>query len=170
MRALLFALSIIAPIGPAAAAQDSGKQMTGVAPNAPLAVPPASMVVEPVGMMIAACDGNGDAVVTHDEMTQCVARSFAAIDTAHKGSIGFIDYSDWARRYLGDPNAAPGPFEMDSDNDNRITLAEMQAKFDTIFARLDRDHDGKLTRAELLTIRANPGGYGDDSDRKHKRR
>jgi Ca2+-binding EF-hand superfamily protein len=45
----------------------------------------------------------------------------------------------------------------------------MQAKFDAIFARLDRDHDGKLTRSELLVIRANPGGYWND-DRKHKKR
>jgi len=153
----------------AASAQTGGDQVTVTAPTAPPAAPPASMVVEPVGMMIAACDANGDAIVTRDEMKQCVARSFAAIDVDHKGSIGFIDYSDWARIYLGDPNATPGPFDMDTDNDNRITLAEMDARFDAVFDRLDRDHDGKLTRAELLTIRANPGGYGGD-DRKHKKR
>jgi hypothetical protein len=151
------------------AAQEGSQQVTVTAPTTPPQAPPASMVVEPVGMMIAACDANGDAIVTHEEMTACVARSFAAIDVDHKGSIGFIDYSDWARIYLGDANAAPGPFEMDTDNDNRITLAEMQAKFDAIFARLDRDHDGKLTRAELLVIRANPGGYWQD-DRRHKKR
>jgi Ca2+-binding EF-hand superfamily protein len=162
-------LLLVAVAASAAMAQDSGTQVTVTAPTTPPAAPPASMVVEPVGMMIAACDANNDAIVTHEEMTQCVARSFAAIDMDHKGSIGFIDYSDWARIYLGDPNAAPGPFEMDTDNDNRITLAEMEAKFDAIFARLDRDHDGKLTRAELLTIRANPGGYWQD-DHKHKKR
>ena len=139
------------------------------APAPPGAQPPATMVVEPAAMMIAACDANGDAIVTRDEMHACVARSFDSIDTAHKGWIGYIDYGDWAATWLGDANAVPGPFAVDTDNDNRITLAELQARFDAIFDRLDKDKDGRLNRAELLTIRADPGGYG-DRDRKRRGR
>jgi hypothetical protein len=143
------------------------------APQQPLAIvpvaqPPATMVVEPAAMMIAACDANGDAIVTRDEMHLCLAHSFDSIDTAHKGSIGYIDYSDWALKWLGDANAVPGPYAVDTDNDNRITLAELQARFDAIFDRLDTDKDGKLTRAELLTIRANPCGTGDDRRHRHR--
>jgi hypothetical protein len=85
-----------------------------------------TMVVEPVAMMIAACDADGDGRVTRAELTPCVARSFAAIDTAHAGSIGYIGYGDWALKWLGDANALPSPFSVDADNDNRITLAELQ--------------------------------------------
>ena len=116
--------------------------------------PPATIVVEPVAMMIAACDANNDGKTTRDELTACVTRSFEAIDTGHRGSLGYIDYSDWALKWLGDRNALPSPFTVDADGDNRITLAELQAQFVTLFARFDTDKDGAVTRAELLTIRA----------------
>jgi hypothetical protein len=116
--------------------------------------PPATTVAEPVAMMIAACDANGDAVVTRDELARCVERSFGSVDTDHKGSIGYIAFSDWSLMWLGDRNALPGPFETDADSDNHITVAELQAKLDSVFTRLDTDKDGKLTRAELLTIRS----------------
>ena len=116
--------------------------------------PPATMVVEPVAMMIAACDTDGDGRTTAAELHACVERSFAAIDTGHKGSLGYIEFADWAERWLGDRNALPSPFEVDADGDNRITLAEIQVKMAQIFRRLDRDHDGVVTRAECLTIRA----------------
>lgn len=116
--------------------------------------PPATMVVEPAAMMIAACDLDRDGRTTAGELQACVERSFAAIDSAHKGSLGYIEFADWAERWLGDRNALPSPFEVDSDGDNRITVAELNAKMAQIFRRLDRDHDGAVTRAECLTIRA----------------
>jgi len=116
--------------------------------------PPATMVVEPAAMMIAACDLDHDGRTTAAELHNCVERSFAAVDTDHKGSLGYIGFADWAERWLGDRNALPSPFEVDSDADNRITLAELQVKMAEIFRRLDRDHDGVVTRAECLTIRA----------------
>ena len=100
------------------------------------------------------------------ELDAGVRRSFAAIDTAHGGSFGYIGYSDWALRWLGDRNALPSPFEVDADGDNRITLAELQAQFARVFARLDKDGDGVVTRAEALTIRASvPDERG---QRKHR--
>lgn len=129
--------------------------------------PPATMVVEPVAMMIAACDADGDARVTAEELHRCVARSFAAIDTARQGYLGYIAFADWAERYLGDRNALPSPFEVDADGDNRITLAELQTKLALVFRRLDRDHDNVVTRAECLTIRATvPGDRAPDGKRK----
>jgi hypothetical protein len=116
--------------------------------------PPATIVAEPVALMIAACDANGDAKVTRTELDACVKRSFAAVDTGNAGSIGYIGYSDWALLWLGDRNALPSPFTVDTDGDNRITLAELEAQFATLFARFDTDKDGVLTRAELLTIKA----------------
>ncbi|MBI3742736.1 MAG: cell division protein FtsZ [Chloroflexi bacterium] len=35
-----------------------------------------------------------------------------------------------------------------------LTLAELTAQFDRLFARFDANHDGAVTRAELLTIRS----------------
>ncbi|MEH3158779.1 MAG: EF-hand domain-containing protein [Sphingomonas taxi] len=115
--------------------------------------PPATMVVEPVAMAIAAFDTDGDGRTSRAELEAGVARSFAAIDTARSGSLGYIAFADWAERWLGDRNALPSPFEVDTDGDNRITLAELQAAFARVFARLDADKDGSVTRKEVLTIR-----------------
>ncbi|RZL60701.1 MAG: EF-hand domain-containing protein [Sphingomonas sp.] len=119
--------------------------------------PPATFVVEPVGMAIAGFDADGDGRTSRAELDAGVRRSFAAIDTGKAGTIGYIAFADWAERWLGDRNALPSPFEVDSDGDNRITLAELQATFARIFARLDVDKDGVVTRKELLTIRAMAG-------------
>ncbi len=116
----------------------------------------ATLVVEPVGMFLAACDADGDARTTRAEADAAVARSFADIARG-AATIGYIAYADWAERWLGDRTALPGPFEVDRDGDNRITPGELQARIAAIFQRIDRDRDGVLTRAELLTIRSMPG-------------
>ncbi len=140
-----------------------------VPPPAPPGQPPATMVVEPVATMIAAFDKDGDARVTKAERETGVRHSFESIDKDGSGKLGYIAFADWAERWLGDRNALPSPFETDSDGDNQITLAELQAKFAEIFARLDRDNDGVLTRAELLTIRAVvPSNRSDKKKRKSK--
>jgi hypothetical protein len=115
--------------------------------------PFASIVAEPAAMAIAACDGDNDAVVTRAELHACLARSFAGIAQG-KPDIGYIGYGDWALRWLGDANALPSQYGVDTDNDDRITLAELIAEFDRFFARYDVDKSGSLTRAELLTIRS----------------
>ena len=153
MLPLLLALAQAAPV--ASAAPGPGQ-------------PPATMVVEPVAMTIAGFDADGDGRVTRAECDAGVARSFAQVSGASAGSIGYIGYGEWAKRWLGDANALPSPFSVDANGDNRITLAELTAAIDAVFARLDRDHDGVLTHAELLTIRVTGTGGADDGRRRHK--
>ena len=164
--AALFVVAIGSVFAAPVSAQDTHATQPGqltTPGSAPIAngssgQPPATMVVEPVAMMIAACDTDNDGKTTRVELIQCVTKSFDAIDTGHKGSIGYIDYSDWALKWLGDRNALPSPFTIDSDGDNRITLTELQAGLGALFTRFDTDKDDAATRAELLTIRATAGG------------
>ena len=129
-------------------------------------LPLATIVAEPVAVAIAGFDADGDGRVTRDELSAGIARSFAAADPSKNGSIGYIAFADWAERWLGDRNAVPSALEVDRDGDNRITLAELSARFDAIFTRLDRDKDGALSHAELLTIRASAArGEGDRDGR-----
>jgi Ca2+-binding EF-hand superfamily protein len=131
------------------------------------AQPVPTVIVEPVAMMIAAFDSDGDARVTRAEFDAGLRHSFDSIDTDRKGSIGYIAFSDWSERWLGDRNTLPNPFEVDRDGDNRITFAELAERFDLLFTRFDANKDGVLVRSELVTIRPqtfNPGG-----DRKRKR-
>jgi Ca2+-binding EF-hand superfamily protein len=139
-----------------AATPGSDQTVTVTARPAPFAQTPATMVVEPVAMMIAAFDADGDGKTTRAEMEAGVKRSYDLIDTAHQGSIGYLQFADWAERWLGDRNALPSPFDVDKDTDNRITLPELQAHFSRLFSRFDRDQDGAISRAEALTIRTTP--------------
>ena len=125
------------------------------APAGPAAQPFATFVAEPAALLIAACDADGDAVVTRAELHACLQRSFVGI-AAGKPDVGYIGYGDWATRWLGDANALPSPFGVDTNNDDRITIAELTAEFDRLLDRYDADKNGSVTRAELLTIRSAP--------------
>jgi hypothetical protein len=119
----------------------------------PQTQPAATVMAEPVAMMIAAFDGDGDARVSRAEFDAGLRRSFDSIDTRKTGSLGYIAYSDWSERWLGDRNTLPSPFETDRDGDNKITFDELAARFSLLFARFDTNKDGSLARGELLTLR-----------------
>ncbi|KQT31955.1 calcium-binding protein [Sphingomonas sp. Leaf412] len=119
---------------------------------------PATMVVEPVAMLIATFDADDDAMVDRSELLSGVKTSFEAIDTGKTGTMRYIAFSDWALRYLGDRAALPSPYEVDRDQDDKVTLNEMQDHFSRLFARYDRDGDKLISRAELVTYRTGPIG------------
>ena len=135
--------------------------------NAPA---PATVMAEPLALPIAAADADGDARTSRAELAAGLARSFAVVAKGQR-DIGYLAFADWAKRELGNANALPSPFEVDRDGDNRITLAELQARLAAVFARLDVDKDGFLTRAELLTIDiGRPGGRERPEDERGDRR
>jgi len=134
----------------------------GPAPD-PRQPPQSTIMAEPVAVMLAGFDTDLDGRITRAEAEAGVKRSFDAINVGHADGIGYIQFADWAQRWLGDRNALPSPFETDTNADNRITLAELDAKIMQIFDRLDRNHDGVLDHAELLTldgVRRSGGGRG----------
>lgn len=148
---------MILPFFLALAAQQSAPPPAGVPVRQaePGAEPIPLMIAEPVAMAIAAFDRDGDAIVTRAESTAGVAQSFAAVAKGQP-SLGYIAFGDWAERWLGNRNALPSPFEVDQDGDNKITLPELQARFELFFDRFDRDRNGSITRSELLTVRQMP--------------
>jgi hypothetical protein len=132
-------------------------------------MPRATVMAEPVALAIAGWDADGDGRTTRAELQAGAARSFAAIDTAGRGDMGYIGFADWAERWLGNRSALPSPFELDADQDDRISRAEFEAGLLRVFVRLDADKDGAVSRAEMLTIR--PGlREPDPRDRDKKRR
>lgn len=153
------------------AGQTSVGRVTALSPrdSRPQPVQPtATLVVEPAAMAIAACDSDGDGRTSRAELDACLARSFAAVDTGRTGKLRQIAYADWATRFLGNANALPSALEADSDGDDAVSLPELQAAFGRIFDRLDKDRDGYVSRAELLTVRSglSERGPGDKRGRK----
>ena len=138
----------------AAAGQDSGPDVRVLGPGKPNGQTPATLVVEPAAMLIVACDGNADGQTTRDELDICLQHGFVKSAGRAVATLGYIDYGRWQRTWLGDQGALPSPFEVDRDGDDRISLDELQAQFAKLFARFDKDHDGAVTRAEALTVRA----------------
>lgn len=117
---------------------------------------PATMLVEPVAMFVAACDADTDGTTTSSELDACVTKTFAAIDAGNSGALRYLAYADWAKRFLGDANALPSPFEVDRDNDDQITLEELQRHFARLYTRFNKDGQPGIRRAELLTFRTAP--------------
>jgi Ca2+-binding EF-hand superfamily protein len=125
--------------------------------GSPVGTPPpqpaANLLAEPVALMIAAFDSDGDAKVTRAEFDAGLRHAFDSADPQHTGSVGYLHFSDWAEQWLGNRNALPSPFEVDADGDNRITFAELAARFDLFFTRFDTNKDGVLVRSELVLLR-----------------
>jgi len=164
MRLFLLLAACTAAL-PAAAQQRPAPDAITV--NAPGAQPQATVIAEPVALLIAGFDSDGDARVTRAEFDTGLKRSFDSADTGHSGSLGYIAYSDWSLRWMGDRNTLPSPFEMDRDGDNKVSWAEFQDRFALIWTRFDKNKDGVIERSELVTIR--PPAFN-PMDGKRKRR
>lgn len=165
-RLPMLALPLLALAAPAAAQRPAGAPPPEAARD-PRSPPVSTIMAEPVALLIAASDGDGDARVTPAELDAGLARSFAATAGSASATMGYIQFADWAERWLGDRNALPSPFDVDTDQDNRITLAELRGEFARLFARFDKNKDGAIARSELLTLgggfgppRGGPGGPG----------
>jgi len=136
------------------AAQQSGSA-TQANPE-PYRPAPATIVAEPVALYIAVADRDRDGRTTLAEFRQSVLETTSADPPWQANGdtgIGYIAYSEWALRWLGDRNAVPSPFDIDRNGDNRVTVAELTDRMEAIFARFDADRDAAVSRAELLTIR-----------------
>ena len=131
---------------------------------------PATIVAEPVALFLAGMDRDRDGCTTLAELRQGLA-DVTGGDKPWGAGIGYIAYSDWAERWLGDRNGLPSPFELDRNGDNRITVEELGTRFEGVFARFDADKDGAVTRAELLTLRNSALGRpgADRRDRRERR-
>lgn len=148
MRLLPILLGLLIAL-PAQAQQTPG---TPPPTSGPGAQPAPNLIAEPVALMIASFDSDGDARVTRAEFDAGLRRSFDAADASKRGSLGYIGFADWAETWLGNRNALPGAFEVDKDADNRITFDELAARFDLLFTRFDADKDGVIVRSELVRV------------------
>ena len=116
----------------------------------------ATLSASPVSQMIAAFDGDGDAVVSQAEFDAGVARSFADGDENKDGRITLIELSRWAAKWLGNAGALPGQYDFDRDLDDAVSKAEYEAEFAKRFAGFDTNKDGALSRSELISFKPQP--------------
>ncbi len=105
----------------------------------------------------AVMDANGDGVVTPDELTQLRLKLMPPVIAPESTQRERAE--ERRRERLGwfggpprrSPNDLPDPvMSADANLDNRVTWEEFQAQAARIFARLDRNRDGRLSKDEVL--------------------
>jgi len=147
-RAIIFsALAVLAAAMPAFHAEARRRQPQPVCDPVAQA---ARRAATPVAVLIAGFDGNGDARVDRAELRAGSERMFTLADGNGDGMVSLIELARWSTQWLGSPDGLPGRFDFDRDQDDKVSKAEFGAELLRRFTALDTDHDGMVTRAEIL--------------------
>jgi EF hand len=113
------------------------------------------------GAMFAAADANHDGNITRAEFDAARGGHFTQMDANHDGSLS----ADERPQHGPPPGAAPGGGDHaahgprgDTNGDGVISRAEFDAQGADMFARLDADHNGAISQAEIQAMRDAHGG------------
>lgn len=118
-----------------------------------------SAIARPVSLLFVGFDTNDDQVTTSEELAAGLKTEFARADRDKDGFISGFEMVDWATLMMGDKEAQPDYRTMNSDLGQSVSPDEFTKAFQHEFTRMDRDGDGRLTRAELLMQSPRMGGF-----------
>lgn len=105
---------------------------------------------QPLSMMFASFDADGDRLVDGTELVAGIDRAWAAISpTDYARPIAF---ARWAEVELGSPDARPSFIAFDHNVDGALTRTEFSDRLRNEFASLDKNGDAQLSRAELVFL------------------
>lgn len=100
-----------------------------------------------------ALDTNGDGQISRGEAEAGRAAMFARLDADGDGYLSETERAAMAQRRVG-----RGLARADSDGDARISRSELMAMPYRGFERMDADHNGIVTLAEMQALRASRNG------------
>ena len=92
-------------------------------------------------------DSSGD--VTLEEFTAAVGGKLGNVDADGNGTMTVEEVADAIERMRNLRRAEHIVNRLDADNDGSLSVAEFDAAQERIFARLDRNNDGKIEEDEL---------------------
>ena len=107
-------------------------------------------IARPIALLFTGMDTDHDYAVSPAELTAGIAAEWARLPATSRGTVPAVAMSDWAATALGNPEALPNHIAFDVNLDGQISDEEFRTRLTDEFRRLDRDHDGLLTRAEML--------------------
>lgn len=110
-----------------------------------------SKITRPVALFFTSLDTNDDFIVSKSELDDAIPREFGRADTDQSGVLTGFEMADWCALVLGDKEAQPDLRAMDNDLNYTVTEHEFAVALRHEFNRMDRNQDGFLTRAEMLT-------------------
>jgi EF-hand domain pair len=106
------------------------------------------------GRIFDSADSNGDGIITREEFVAAGERAFARLD---RNSDGYIDHGDMSGRLAARQNArdrlADLVAQLDKDGDGRISRAEFMDARTVWFDRADTDHNRVLSREEAAAAK-----------------
>lgn len=120
----------------------------------------AGPVATPVALFFTSLDKNADRMLSRAELRAGVAAEWSVIGT--DGGLRALQFADWSKLVLGSADAHPTYVAFDNNFDGRISQEEFLACFEREFRMRDKDGDGGLSRAELLStiMPRRSGGQG----------
>ena len=110
-----------------------------------------SKITRPVAVLFTGLDTNDDLIVSKDELDSAIPREFFRADIDQSGVLTGFEVADWCALVLGDKEAQPDLRAMDNDMNYTVTPQEFAVALRHEFERMDRNQDGGLSRAEMLT-------------------
>ncbi len=129
-----------------------GGPMNAGGPNGQRGMPSLnqSKIAQPASLLFVSMDRDHDLLITSDETFDGIESEWLRADTEGNGKISSFEIDAWLTTVLGDPDAAPTRISFDVNLDGSITPNEFKVRLGDEFARLDANHDGILSRSELL--------------------
>lgn len=107
-------------------------------------------IARPIAILFTGMDANRDLALSKDELEVAIPIEFARADVDKSGVITGFEMADWGRLMLGDKEAQPDLRAADTDMNYTVTPQEFTIALRHEFNRMDKDQDGRITRAELL--------------------
>ena len=114
-------------------------------------------------------DGNSDGTVTREEMEAALKRQFDACDLNHDGRIDMREMQIENDRRFRAFGTGASPL-IDWNQNGQIEFDEFATTARSMFAELDKNHDGKLDMTELRLPMAGRGGTFVPAEMQERRR
>jgi hypothetical protein len=97
-----------------------------------------------VDEMLGSIDTNADGALSQEEISAAIAARYAAFDANKDGKLSLDEFQAlWAD--LTKPIAVRAFQFLDPNGDAIVERSEVDKRFGSLVARLDRNHDGKLS-------------------------
>lgn len=107
-------------------------------------------VARPVALLFAGMDRDGNHVIDSGELAAGILAEWEALPVSARETVPALAIVDWATGSLGHAEALPNQIAFDVNLDGQVSADEFATRLHAEFAALDRDHDGRLTHAEML--------------------
>ena len=107
-------------------------------------------IARPIGLLFAGMDLNQDHVIDESELDKGILHDWEGFNLSGHSGASALGLAEWSVHALGDADALPNNIAFDSNFDGQVSESEFRARLISEFAALDKDHDRRLTRAELL--------------------